>query len=202
MISDAIDQVLQLNQLATILRLLSETSDARLQYEILWILTNICAGDHRQTAHVVQAGAIPILLERAASSQSPLDVTIQTWWCLGNVAGDGPQFRSMLVEQGLIPTLQTFCHRVSWDRGSLDAQQAQVTRILSWLIANLCRGSRSQELWSQVYYVISFHVYLFLERPANGTNTIRCSLLCPIAWVPLDGAAPGYSARVYPYAGL
>jgi hypothetical protein len=151
MISDAIDQVIALSKTPLLIQLLVESPDARLQYEILWVLTNICAGDHRQTTHVVTEGGIPVLLQLATES-AHLDVSIQAWWCLGNIAGDSPQLRVLLVEAGMVTALKSFCHRIAWE-SSMDQHQMQISRILAWLIANLCRGSKSQELWSNVGFV-------------------------------------------------
>lgn len=50
-------------------------------------------------------------------------------WALGNIAGDGPQFRDLLLNQGIMkPLLQILDTNTRQQKNS------------SWTLSNLCRG--------------------------------------------------------------
>jgi hypothetical protein len=85
-------EVLRTNVLPHLLRLLT-TGDEKMQFEVSWAVTNIASSEYTHT--VVEAGAIPILCGLMASP-SP-EVREQCAWCLGNITGDGPAFRDMVL---------------------------------------------------------------------------------------------------------
>ena len=66
------------------------------QFEATWCLTNVCSGDAVQTRCVVDAGVVPFLV-RLLSSPSQL-VREQAVWALGNIAGNGPEERDILLQ--------------------------------------------------------------------------------------------------------
>jgi len=53
----------------------------------------------------------------------------QAVWALGNIAGDGPKFRDIVLSHGIVPIL---CHLLKTTE-EITAQQNIV-----WLISNLC----------------------------------------------------------------
>jgi len=80
--------------LSRVVELMKFTSNARMQFECAWILTNIASSEH--TAMVVGAGAVPVLVTLLKSPN--VDVREQCIWCLGNVAGDGPKLRDAVLK--------------------------------------------------------------------------------------------------------
>jgi HEAT repeat protein len=100
---------------------------AELQFEAAWALTNIASTD--RTRLIVECGAIPFL-SQLLNSPNP-DIREQCGWCLGNVAGDGPELRDAVLSHG---ALETLVKNV--------AQPASLTllRNCTWALSNFCRG--------------------------------------------------------------
>ena len=88
-----VHEVLNSGALPYLINMLSLTDKPLVQFEAAWALTNIASTD--QTAAIVDAGAIPALVQLLTSASA--DVREQSAWCLGNIAGDSTALRDVVL---------------------------------------------------------------------------------------------------------
>ncbi|CAG9815246.1 unnamed protein product [Phaedon cochleariae] len=124
-----IDHMIRLGVVPRCVEFLGKMHNPALQFEACWALTNIASGTSEQTAAVVQEGAIPRLLQLLASSR--VDVAEQAVWALGNIAGDGPATRDMVLSCGVLLELLKLIKPDT---------SLSLLRNTVWAISNLCRN--------------------------------------------------------------
>ncbi|XP_038059613.1 importin subunit alpha-3-like [Patiria miniata] len=76
--------------------------DPTLQLEASWCITNLSASVHEHCMVVLQSAA-PYLVTYLSGQNAALQD--QCCWALGNLAGDGPECRDRLVDQGAVKPL-------------------------------------------------------------------------------------------------
>lgn len=123
------DDVIQNNLVPRLVHLLEFNEDSLIQFEVAWILTNICSGTTEQTRVVVDSGALPRLI--ALISSPDVRVCEQAVWALGNIVGDNGDFRDKVISHGFVPALLALIHP-SLELGFL--------RNATWVLVNLCRN--------------------------------------------------------------
>ena len=88
---------------------------------------------------MINAGSIPKLVD-LLSSQSP-QVSEQAVWALGNIAGDGPAARDLVISAGAIPPLLELAK---------SSVMISTLRNVVWTISNLCRNKNQSPPFDSV----------------------------------------------------
>ncbi|EER03743.1 importin alpha, putative [Perkinsus marinus ATCC 50983] len=109
---------------------LQDTQRPKLQFEAAWVLTNIASGTRAQTETVVAAGTIPLFIALLGSPDA--EVREQAVWALGNIAGDSPRLRDMVLDANVLPGMMNLFND--------DSDKFSLFRNATWALSNLCRG--------------------------------------------------------------
>jgi importin subunit alpha-1 len=83
--------------------------DVDLQNQAICALTTITAGNSLQTKCVVEAGAVPVLVKMLSSTSENLQENAV--FCLDNIAVDGPEFRDLTLDHGILSPLLKYVNK-------------------------------------------------------------------------------------------
>jgi HEAT repeat protein len=138
-----IQNVIDANLLPVLLSLIGRTDFPRLQFEVLWCLTNIASGKAEHVQALIDKGAIPIFISLLASNQK--NIVEQSIWALGNIAGEDSYFKSLILKEGAIkPLAQILANSES---------NSMLARNCAWCITNLLRGKPLPSL-DEIFFLI------------------------------------------------
>ncbi|GFT79598.1 importin subunit alpha-4 [Nephila pilipes] len=124
-----IDAMISTGVVPLFVSFLEDYNNVPLQFEACWTLTNIASGNSSQTQTVVNAGAIPLFINLLSSPHS--NVAEQAVWAIGNIAGDGPDLRDLVLKCHIVPALKNLL---------TPDISAQFRRNIAWTMSNLCRN--------------------------------------------------------------
>ncbi|KAH9291302.1 hypothetical protein KI387_043507, partial [Taxus chinensis] len=97
--------------------------------EAAWCITNIATGDVEQTRALLPA--LPMIIAHLGEKSS-IPVAEQCAWALGNVAGEGEEFRDILLAQGaLLPLARLML-----------SNKDSTSRTAAWALSNLIKGPK------------------------------------------------------------
>ncbi|KAI3834411.1 hypothetical protein MKX03_032522 [Papaver bracteatum] len=134
-----IEVVIQSGVVPKFVEFLTREDCPQLQIEAAWVITNIASGTSDNIRVLIESGAVPILIRLFGSPS--YDVREQSVWAIGNIAGDSPKFRDLVLAQGaLIPLLQ----QLNNEHATLD-----MLRYATWTLSNFCSG-KAQTPFEQI----------------------------------------------------
>jgi hypothetical protein len=125
-VNPPIAEVIAAGAVPRLVQFLTHDQLPQLQFEASLALTNIAS---EQARVVVEAGAVPLFVRLMRSSSEELRE--QASWALGNLAGDSPQFRDLVLQHGAMPALL---------QAAVESPKQSMLRNPTWAILNLCRG--------------------------------------------------------------
>ena len=118
--------VVGLGIVPVLIRCLTSSSEEQ-RLEATWSLSNIATGTHDEAATILPA--IPRFISFLTGAEPALRE--QSLWAIGNLAGDGPEFRAMLHQMGALkPVVDVFTSTKSLSTATTAA----------WTLTNLAKG--------------------------------------------------------------
>lgn len=124
-----------------LVQFLSWSDNQEMLFEATWTLTNIASGNQSETLAVVNAEAVPPLINLLVCPY--FNVAEQSMWALGNIAGDSSDMRDLVLNHGILKNLLALANAVIPNSNSPELFTPEVVsgiQNLAWTLSNLCRN--------------------------------------------------------------
>eukprot|EP01041_Mallomonas_annulata_P005816 gene5816-11736_t len=171
-----IDIIIESGVVPRLIEFLAYNHCLKLQFECTWAITNIACGDSHHTKTVINAGAVPFLLDIIRSGAD--NVREQALWALGNISGDSTESRLLLLNLGILEPLL-------WQLGigqsvtlKVDSPSLTTMRHVAWTCSNLTRGK--PDLSEDNVRLLIFALMDLLQSPDDELIKDVCTSLLNI----------------------
>lgn len=124
---------IKLGAIPKLVSFLSWNHNTDMQFEACWAITNVASGNSEQTKQLVEHKAVEPLIELLLCEEKVADQAI---WALGNIAGDSPVFRNLVLECNILNNLLTLAGHIT----SNYENNIHRIRNIAWTCTNLCRN--------------------------------------------------------------
>ena len=125
-----IQSFIDANLVPRFIQYLSRNDLPKLQFEAAWCLTNVASGNYEHVQVLIGKGTIEAFV---ALLRSPhIEVIEQVIWGIGNMAGDGPRIRDLVINAGAVQPIADLLDRTR--------PGSSFVRNASWTLSNFCRG--------------------------------------------------------------
>ena len=159
-----IQNVIDANLLPILLSLVGRNDFPRLQFEVLWWLTNIASGKSDHVQALIDKGALPLFISLLGSNHK--NIVEQAIWALGNIAGEDAYFKNLILKEGAIKPLGQIFSTAEAD--------SMLARNWAWCITNLLRGKPMP-----VFEELMFLIPIIWNATKNNT---RKEILVDCLW--------------------
>lgn len=106
------------------------TTNAKLIFSTIWVLTNLSAVSHEATNIMTEKGVIYPLVNLLNIGNDELKE--QVLWALCNISGDSTNSRDLILQANVVPIIVNIVK---------NSEQLELMSLISWFIMNLCRDN-------------------------------------------------------------
>lgn len=133
-ISDITKIAIQSNIHQKVVTYLSYVDYPKHQIEASWILTNLVSGKSEDAVAVIESTPLIEYCIKLLYSKNR-ELIDQVFWCLGNIAGESPKYRDIIVNNGGLHQLcQNLDSEISYEKRDIKKIRNQ-----AWVIGNFIR---------------------------------------------------------------
>lgn len=133
-VNPPIDAVVKSGIVPSLISFLGKNTNKKHQHEALWTITNICSSEFSHITAVIDAGAIPLMINLIGSKDT--DIREQAIWAFGNISGHNDDLRDIVLYSDFLPSILGVLKK------NLDLS---CMKHIAWTLLNLCRGNSVPE---------------------------------------------------------